>query len=245
MTRHPHRPIIICGAARSGTTALSIMLNQHAEIGLAREIELYKLPSIAPLLAETSVHHGDAWTQERRDEVVKAIWYFIGRPVSWEKFRARRWGTKTPWAEFNQDLWDPLVKPVWIYVLRRGDRVFQSHLRLGYSEADQPARLLAKYKESVRIGEAMAADGSGRIFQLDLAEDFEHRQRLAKELFDFLGEEIDEGVRRFVEEWPTQHPATNPTNENGPSGSVELPEDWRQVLDSDSEYQELMAAHGY
>jgi|GEM_PF-5236541 len=223
------------------------MLNQHSEIGLAREIELYKLPSITPLLAETATHHGvdDAWTQERRDEVVKAIWFFIGRPVSSSKYETRRWGMKTPWSEFNRELWDPLVKPVWIYVLRRGDRVFQSNMRLGYSEAEHPALMLAKYKESVRLGEAMLEDGSGHICQLDLAVDREGRHRLARELFHFLEEDIDDGVMKFVEEWPTKHPATSPTNENGPAGSVELPEEWRQILEADSEYQEMMLAHGY
>jgi hypothetical protein len=244
MTRRD-RPIVICGAPRSGTTALSLMLNRHADIGLAREIELYKLPSVVPLLEETAVHHGDSWTQERRDEVVKAIWYFVGRPVQRPYLEARRWGTKTPWSEFNRDLWDPLVSPVWIYVLRRGDRVFQSNMRLGYGEADNPARMLSRYKESIRIGEEMARDGSGHICQMDLVDDFEGRLRLARDLFDFLEEEIDPGVMSFVEEWPTRHRATTPTNEGGPAGSVELPEEWKRVLEADDEYREMMLSHGY
>lgn len=244
MTRKT-RPIIICGAARSGTTALSIMLNQHAEIGIAREIELYKLPSIAPLLSETAIHHGNAWTQERRDQVIKALWFFVGRPVSHSKFEARRWGTKTPWAEFETELWDPLVSPAWVYVLRRGDRVFQSHVRLGYGEAQNPERLTARYKESVRLGEKMQADGLAHVCQLDLAVEPKGRRQLAQGLFDFLEEEIDPGVERFIEEWPTEHPATHPTNDRGPAGDVELPDEWQQLLDVDSEYQEMMLAHGY
>lgn len=242
---HKTRPIVICGAPRSGTTALSVMLNRHAEIGIAREIELYKLPSIVPLLAETAAHHGDSWTQERRDEVVKAIWFFIGRPGDPSRLKARRWGMKTPWSEFNRDLWDPLVSPLWVYVLRRGDRVFQSNMRLGYGETDHPAQMIGKYKESVCLGEKMVADGSGHICQLDLAVDPDSRRRLAQDLFDFLEEDIDPGVMSFVEEWPTKHPATNPTNENGPSGSVELPEKWQQLLEADGEYQEMMLTHGY
>jgi len=243
MTRRD-RPIVICGVPRSGTTALSLMLNQHAEIGLAREIELYKLPSIVPMLSETAVHHKDAWTPERRDEVVKAIWYFIGRPVG-VRIDARRWGMKTPWSEFNRDLWDPLVSPLWVYVIRRGDRVFQSNMRLGYGDADDPERMIARYKESIHIGEAMAREGAGHICHMDLADDFESRMRLAEGVFGFIEEEIDPGVRAFVEKWPTQHPATNPTNEGGPAGSVELPDRWQELLEADSEYQEMMLAHGY
>lgn len=238
------RPIAICGVPRSGTTAVSLMLNQHAEIGLAREIELYKLPSIVPLLDETAAHHGKAWTPGRRDEVVKAIWYFVGRPVG-ERVAARRWGMKTPWSEFNRDLWDPLVSPLWVYVIRRGDRVFQSNMRLGYGDADYPERMISRYKESIRIGEAMAKEGAGHICQMDLADDFESRMRLAEGVFEFIEEEIDPGVQAFVEKWPTQHPATNPTNEGGPAGSVELPERWQELLEADSEYQEMMLAHGY
>jgi hypothetical protein len=221
------------------------MLNRHSEIGIAREIELYKLPSIAPLLRETAAHHGDSWTAERRDEVVKAIWFFIGRPVNPAKLAARRWGTKTPWSEFDRDLWDPLVSPLWIYVLRRGDRVFQSNLKLGYGETEHPARMIAKYKESVRLGEAMTDGGAGHLCQLDLAGDREGRERLARDLFDFLEEDIDAGVADFVEQWPTRHPATEPTNERGPAGSVELPDEWQRLLEADTEYQELMLAHGY
>lgn len=221
------------------------MLNEHAEIGLAREIELYKLPSIVPLLSETAVHHGNSWTPERRNEVVKAIWYFIGRPAGDERFAARRWGMKTPWSEFNRDLWDPLVRPAWVYVLRRGDRVFQSNMRLGYGDADVPEQMIARYKESIRIGEAMAKEGVGHICQMDLADDFESRLRLAKNLFEFIEEEIDSGVMEFVKTWPTQHPATAPTNAGGPNGSVELPEQWQELLEADSEYQEMMSAHGY
>lgn len=221
------------------------MLNQHEEIGIAREIELYKLPSIVPMLAETATHHGDSWTQERRDEVVKAIWFFVGRPVRRSKLDVRRWGMKTPWSEFNAELWNPLVSPVWVYVLRRGDRVFQSHIRLGYGEADNPARMIEHYKESVRLGEAMQRDGSGHICQLDLAVERDGQRQLAQDLFDFLEEDIDPGVMSFIEEWPTQHPATAPTNENGPAGSVDLPDEWQQLLDADCEYQEMMLAHGY
>lgn len=238
------RPIIVCGVPRSGTTALSLMLNQHAEIGLAREIELYKLPSIVPLLSETAVHHGDSWTPERRDEVVKAIWYYVGRPVG-ERVTARRWGMKTPWSEFNRDLWDPLVSPLWVYVIRRGDRVFQSNIRLSYGDADDPERMIARYKESIRIGEAMARKGAGHICQMDLADDSESRLRLAQDLFGFLEEELDSGVMTFVEKWPTQHPATTPTNAGGPAGPVELPDRWQELLATDSEYQEMMRAHGY
>ena len=152
---------------------------------------------------------------------------------------------KTPWSEFDAQLWDPLVSPQWIYVLRRGDRVFQSHIQLGWSNGQQPKRLLSRYKESVRLGEAMHACGAARICQMDLAVDPDSRWRLAHDLFDFLDEKIDTGVANFVEKWPIRLPATHPTNVGGPTGDVELPDEWQQLLDEDRDYQELMHAHGY
>lgn len=241
MTRR-QRPIVICGAARSGTTALSAMLNQHEEIGLAREIELVKLPSLPSLITESAKHHGDAWTKQRRAEVVRALWYFVGRPVPQPLRNLRRWGTKTPWSEFDAEFWDSLVNPLWIYVLRRGDEVFRSHIRLGWGEGKNPKRLITRYKESVRLGEAMQSRGSAHICQMDLAVDSASRRRLAEGLFDFLEEEIDPGVRSFVEKWPTKLPATHPAGADDPT---ELPDEWQELLDADSEYQEIMRAHGY
>jgi hypothetical protein len=148
---------------------------------------------------------------------------------------------KTPWSEFDRDQWDPLVKPLYLYVLRRGERVFQSHRALGWGEALNPEALIARYKRSVRTGEAMQAEGVAHIVQLDLAVDPVRRRQLARGLFDFLEEEIDAGVARFVEEWP-RHPWTHPTSGDG---AVELPDEWQQLLAADNEYQELLEAHGY
>lgn len=236
------RPIIVCGTARSGTTALSIMLNQHEEIGLAREVPMSRLPSLAALLSETATYHRSAWTTERRADVVRALWYFIGRPVPRHKRDLRRWGMKTPWSELDAELWNPLVEPLWIYVLRRGDRVFRSHIRLGWTDEEDPEPLIDRYKQSIRRGEALQAQGTAHICQMDLAGDRDSRGRLARDLFDFLEEEIDPGVQSFVESWPTKHPATHPAGEND---TAQLPGRWQALLEADGEYQEMMQTHGY
>jgi len=51
------RPIVVCGPARSGTTAVSDMLSEHAEIAVGREVPLARLPSLRPLLAEIAEYH--------------------------------------------------------------------------------------------------------------------------------------------------------------------------------------------
>lgn len=149
-------------------------------------------------------------------------------------------GMKTPWAEFDSDLWTPLVDPLYVYVLRRGDRVFQSHLKLGYGLADNPARMLAHYKESVRKFETLRDAGTAHLVQVDLARDAESRQLLAAELLAFIDEEMDAGVSSFVERWPR---LSNPTSD--PDDEPNLPDEWQEALAADGEYLELMAAYGY
>jgi len=148
---------------------------------------------------------------------------------------------KTPWAEFDRDLWGPLVSPVYVYALRRGDRVFRSHLKLDWGISRSPARLISRYKESLRLAERMREEGCLHVVQLDLAETPESRQTLAERLFGFIGEEIDAGVQRFVEEWPTPE-WSFATSDGGP---VTLPDEWQELLAADSEYQEMMAAYDY
>jgi hypothetical protein len=236
------RPIIVCGPARGGTTAVWTMLNHHAEILIGREVPLGRLPSLRQLLAEIAAYHGPAWTEQRRAEVARELWLAVSRPLPIEKPGARRWGMKTPWAELDRDLWDPLVNPLYVYCLRRGDRVFQSHIRLGWGIASSPPQLVARYKESLRVAEAMHEQGTAHIVQLDLARDGVQQRDLAEGLFRFLGESIDSGVEGFVDEWPTR-PWTKPTAE--PGEEPELPSEWRQLLAADDEYQGLMASHGY
>lgn len=235
------KPIVVCGPARSGTTAVATMLNLHADIGIGREVPLERLPSLPSLLSEIAeYHHPHEWTAERKADVVRSLWEAASRPAP-DGARTRRWGMKTPWGEFDADLWDPLAAPQYVYVLRRGERVFQSHLRLKWSIARTPERLIDRYKESVRAGAALQARGVAHVVQLDLADTPERRRRLAHDLFAFLEEEVDEGVRSFVEEWPTPH-WSFATSDGGP---VTLPEEWQELLAGDDEYQELMAAYGY
>jgi Sulfotransferase family len=238
--KHENRPIIVCGVARSGTTAVSAMLNASTQILIGREVPLEKLPSLRSLIMETAKYQDSEWTEERKTEVVRALWLATSRPVH-EKPEAHRWGMKTPWAEFDSDLWGPLVNPVYVYVLRRGDRVFQSHVRSGYGMGRTPRRLLKRYKESLRTFESLRASGSAHLVQLDLAQDIESRHELAENLFSFLEESIDAGVNRFIEAWPTHWSA--PTSE--PYEEPELSDEWQEVLTSDGEYQDLMATYGY
>lgn len=234
------RPIIVCGPARSGTTAVSAMLNTSGRILIGREVPLERLPSLRHLLEETAEYQGKAWTDRRKAQVVRALWLSLSRPAR-EKPGAKRWGMKTPWAEFDDGLWGNLVQPQYVYVLRRGDRVFQSHVRLGYGMGNTPERLLTLYKDSIRAFERLRANRDAHLVQLDQAQDNAARYDLAKGLFAFLREDIDSSVERFIEEWP-MHWST-PTSQ--PYEEPVLSTEWQRILSDDREYHELMRAYGY
>lgn len=233
------RPIIVCGPARSGTTAIQGMLSVHPEISIRREVPLQSLPSLRPLLAEIAEHQREQWSAERAAEVVRALWLAAARPSPGDP-DTRRWGMKTPWGELDADFWDPLVDPVYVYALRRGDRVFLSHVRLGWHEGSAE-NLLELYKSSLRAFERLRSEGRAHLVQLDLAEDGADRRRIAKEVFAFLGEPVDEDMLQTIESYserinrPTSMPGEDPV----------LPEEWRALLAGDDEYRELMAKYGY
>jgi len=233
------KPIIVCGPPRSGTTAVQLMLRVHPDISIAREVPLYNMPSLKPLLEETARQQSDEWTEERRFEVVRALWFATSRPVPDVKV-PRRWGMKTTWSELDADFWESLVDPVYIYAMRRGDRVIQSNLRLGWIPGP-PSEFVDRYKQSIRAFERLREKGSAHLVQLDLANSPEDRYRVTRGVFDFLDEELEERQLRYIANFKER--INQPTSQ--PGEEPQLPDNWRELLAADGEYQELMARYGY
>lgn len=231
------RPIIVCGPARGGTSTVRAMLNLHPEIQLGREVPLGRLPSLRPLLREAAEYQGELWTAPRKAEVVRSLWFAASRPMPYPP--ARRWGMKTPWSEFDSELWDA-VNPLYVYALRRGDRVFQSHIRLGWHDGP-PRGLIDRYKRSLRTFEVLRARGAAHMVQLDRYDSAEGRRHVAEGVFDFVGEKADESILQTIADFtgrlnaPTSRPGEEPR----------LPADWRAELAGDDEYRQLMATFGY
>jgi Sulfotransferase family len=234
-----NRPIVVCGPARSGTTVLQAMLNAHPAVQIAREVPLDRLPALRSLLKEIGDYHRDEWTEERRAEVVRALWFAASRPAP-IKPDARRWGMKTPWSELDADLWSSLVSPLYVYTLRRGDRVFQSHIRLGWG-GGSPARLIERYKASIRAYERLHAAGLAHMVQVDRSEGPRERRQSGEAVFSFIGEDPGEDLLQLIAGWEERLNQATST----PGERPQLPEEWSQRLAGDSEYQEMMAAYGY
>lgn len=216
------------------------LLNSHSRITIAAELHPLRVPSLRPLLSEVADYHRDEWTPTQCATVVKALWFALSRPAE-SSPSSPRWGMKTPWAELENDFWTPLVNPLYVYALRRGDRVFASQIKLGWKAANHPQKLIDRYKESLRVAEKLSGNGLAHIVQLDRSLNPDSRQGLVEGVFSFIGETPDAGVRGFLEEWPDHW--SKPTSSTGQDPS--LPPSWQRLLEADRDYQRLMENHGY
>ncbi|MET0304812.1 MAG: hypothetical protein ABW196_01115 [Solirubrobacterales bacterium] len=214
------------------------MLNLHPDIELAGEVPLRRFPSLKALIGEAAEYQGGFWTKEQKTKVVRAIWYAMSRPSGGPP--ARRWGMKTPWAELDHSFWGSLVDPLYVYALRRGDRVFQSRIKLGWHNGS-PAGWIDRYKRSIRAFEDLRSRGAAHIVQLDLVNGPDDRRRMAEEIFDFVGEDPEAGMLEQIAQFSQR--LNNPTSK--PGEEPQLPDEWRLLLEADDEYQKLMAAFGY
>jgi hypothetical protein len=124
--------------------------------------------------------------------------------------------------------------------MRRGDRVFQSHIRLGWSTGS-PQGLIDRYKESLMAFEGLRSRGVAHVVRLDQAKNAGDRRRVAEEVFAFLGESPEESLLELIAGWSDRLNSSTGQSDDEP----ELSAEWQELLAADSEYQELMSAHGY
>jgi hypothetical protein len=246
-------PIIICGPARGATSAVRELLSAHRDIVITNEFPLQRLPSLVPFLeelgtlVESGSYRGD-WAIKKA-ETLRSLWFVASGEGARGRRQSRRFGNKTPWAEFHFEWLDSIFErepPQYVFALREGDKVFLSHRNTDWASGQHLDKLLQRYKESLDRLEAVREHNPSRLFlvQLDRVGDQEaDRWRLIEPLFEFLGEKPDDGVSKFVREWPrvnpiSRDPGWKPRFERLP------PEDERRLA-ADTEYQELMHRYGY
>ncbi len=98
------RPIIVCGAARSGTTFTGALLGTHPAIVITGEFFLYKSPATLAVFDELQQAYSHRWTTEewarRRARLMREMWLSASRePAVVKSQTARRIANKTPGAE--------------------------------------------------------------------------------------------------------------------------------------------------
>jgi hypothetical protein len=246
-------PILICGRVRSGTTFARALLESHPDIAISDEFPIWEMPSLPGFLQEAtrnfrSVERGD-W-DDRRAGIIRAIWFNYSNDERLEKgMRSRRYGNKTPAMEWRIPFYEKAfakTPPLYVYMLREGERVFASRNAMPWRDAPPPVeRQLRQYLNSLRWIEEFREEHPARVMicQLDRIEPtYEARRKATETLLDFLGESIDPAMEGFIREWRSVH--TLGDIKESPPRAVLPPKD-KELLEENEEYQQAMRRYGY
>ena len=140
-----------------------------------------------------------------------SLWRFASRDQHYSStvdFSRDRIGSKTPSAERSFRILDDTFEenpPFYVYCLRSPYRVLRSMAAMPWMKDDPIDACLGFFQESWdALLELQRRDaGRVRVVQLDkVGASIEERASFAGDVLGFLGENLDDGVRRFVEEWP-------------------------------------------
>ena len=236
---------MVCGFPRSGTTFLQHLLNTHHDISIAPELRLDVAWSSLLFARQIRRYHAQAHEQWRelgpkqaQEAAMRAAWFY-SMPNG---LLSRRYGNKTPFNEFFYPFLERIFSenpPLYVYALRRGDRVLESVKRQSWGVSIRERSIVRWYKASVRCMLRMRKKFPERlhVVQLDKAQTPEERRRLVQQLFAFVGEELDAEVESFLERWPL-------VNESRSTQSVNAAVAMGR-LERDGRYRALMAECGY
>jgi hypothetical protein len=249
-------PIIVCGVARSGTTFVRDLLNSHPAIAMADEFFLYKVPSVLSLFEEMQQAFNErisnAEWNRRKIEMMRLIWFSASREDRAAKNKTTcRFGCKTPGAEHYTEFYDKVFEqspPCYIYLLREGRKVFLSRKNMDWGGEPDIRGQVKRYLHSITTMESFRSKSMERIYLLQvdqIGKTFEERLKKVEHLFDFLQEEVSDGVRTFVEQWtPTQTTVQKLGTGARPKFTELFPEEEAFLLNNE-EYQEVMRRYGY
>ena len=205
-------PIIICGAARSGTTFIWQLLNEHPDIVLSDEFFIYKTPSMMKWFDEMREAFGSLTARgdwkPRKAAIMRSLWYYTSQPARAEAgLISRRWGNKTPGSELYIDFYEDVFEqwpPQYIYCMRNPKNVFLSVRNMAWGKRVHIRGQVKRYIESVRAMEAFKKRVPERmlIFQVDrVASELESRVSVVREILDYVGEELADEMTPFIQSW--------------------------------------------
>ena len=256
LTERRFSPIIVCGAARSGTTFIWRLLDSHPEIAMSDEFFIYKTPSLVPFFQEMNtafdslVNRGDLGT--RKAQIMRMLWFYTSNEHGMKKgMTARRYGNKTPGAEHYISFYDDVFEkypPLYIYILRKGKDLFLSVRNTEWGKNANINGLTKRYIDSIKTIEAFQNMSPETLFMLQLdkiSQNEEDRLRMTKRLLDFIGEEIVEEMMPFLKAWKPAHTTQDVRRKDPDSILKKLPKKDIEFLKHHKEYQDLMRKYGY
>ena len=174
-------PIIVCGAARSGTRMITDILNAHPEIAIQNEMHADTVEAyfkMIDVVTKTFSHHserkgkflGDLWEKSRKG-LTHAFFASACKkgPVGKQKNELRFHGIKTPGFERYFDQFENAfsgVSPKYVYCARAPEKVWSSWVALGY--LDDIEVFHRRYLRSLRAGNKIKNKSPERFAVFDL-----------------------------------------------------------------------------
>lgn len=196
-------PIIVCGAARSGTRMITDILNTHPEIAIQNEMHADTVEAyfkMIDVVTNTFIHHserkgkflGDLWEKSRTGLTHAFLASACKKgPVGKQKDNLKYHGIKTPGFERYFDQFENAFSgnsPKYVYCVRAPEKVWPSWVALGY--LDDVDVFHRRYLRSLRQANKIKSKASDRfsVFDLDAFVDSDDKAKfLHDEIFSKIG----------------------------------------------------------
>lgn len=174
-------PIIICGAARSGTRMITDILNSHPEVAIQNEMHAGTVEAyfeMIDVVTRTYAHHserkgkflGDLWEKSRKGLTHAFLASACKKgPVGKGKDNLKYHGIKTPGFERYFDQFENAfsgVPPKYVYCARAPEKVWPSWVALGYLNDVEVFR--RRYLRSLRQANKIKIKAPDRFSVFDL-----------------------------------------------------------------------------
>lgn len=213
-----HRPVIVCGMGRSGTTLIKGILNTAGNLTVYSELKHGCLQATLKLLDEVRDLYRErsaGWRKtddERAERNVSFILRHTLCGISGVTDPGRclakpRFGFKQPNAELYFEKFEELlgsIAPWYLYCWREPIDVYESYLSMPWGDT-KPDR----FKEELEASFGAAVNLLGKVRDRavllpvhTLSADQEHRTRIFTEMFDRIGLDLSHRTEEFLAEWP-------------------------------------------
>ena len=208
------KPLVVCGAARSGTRMATDLLNLHANVAVQPEMHGETMDALLQLMDSVDANFekhskrkgqelGKSW-QAAKAQLVHAYWASANKRAAIGQGKDLvAHGIKTPGYErFFRQLEKIFTRtpPYAIYCLRSVDKVWRSWASLGYTTEVEVFR--KRYERSLRLAAAIRRRSGERFVLFDLDQYVASDDKaawVARNLYAPLGFEDGDSYREAIE----------------------------------------------